>query len=90
MKIKWLGHSCFLLTSEKGIKVLMDPYRADSHLTYPVVRESADIVTISHNHDDHNCVAYITGNPSVVRDSGCTNIKGIDIKGISAAAIPDY
>ncbi len=26
MIIKWLGHSCFLITSERGLRVIMDPY----------------------------------------------------------------
>lgn len=84
MKIKWLGHSCFLLTSEKGIRVLTDPYKSDSQLTYPAVRESADIVTISHEHFDHNFTSYITGNPAIIKDSGYINIKGIEIRGIKA------
>ena len=25
MILKWLGHSCFLLTSEAGVRILMDP-----------------------------------------------------------------
>jgi L-ascorbate metabolism protein UlaG (beta-lactamase superfamily) len=62
----------------------MDPYKTDSHLTYPVVRESADIVTISHEHFDHNFTSYVTGNPAIVKDSGCINIKGVEIRGIRA------
>ena len=26
MNIKWYGHSCFLLTSANGVRVLCDPY----------------------------------------------------------------
>src|SRR4030042_1275002 len=26
MKIKWYGHSAFLITSDEGIKIIMDPY----------------------------------------------------------------
>ena len=26
MRIKWLGHACFLLTSEKGIRIITDPF----------------------------------------------------------------
>jgi len=56
MNVKWLGHACFLLTSVSGLKVLTDPYEASfqSLLSYDPVRESPDIVTISHDHGDHN------------------------------------
>ncbi|MFH1560313.1 MAG: MBL fold metallo-hydrolase, partial [Chloroflexota bacterium] len=29
MKVKWLGHSCFLITSQGGTKILTDPYEAN-------------------------------------------------------------
>ena len=25
MKLKWLGHACFLITSSEGIRILTDP-----------------------------------------------------------------
>ena len=28
MKIQWLGHACFLLTSEGGTRIITDPYTA--------------------------------------------------------------
>ncbi|MCX6004779.1 MAG: MBL fold metallo-hydrolase [Chloroflexi bacterium] len=83
MKIKWLGHSCFLLTSEKGTRILMDPFTAGQYQNYPVVKETVDIVTISHGHPDHNNVAAASGNPEIVKESGTRNIKGVSIKGIN-------
>jgi hypothetical protein len=26
VKVKWLGHACFLITSDKGLKIITDPY----------------------------------------------------------------
>lgn len=26
MKVKWLGHSCFLITADNGLKIVTDPY----------------------------------------------------------------
>lgn len=84
MKVKWFGHSCFLLTSATGSRVLMDPFKAEKYLTYPPVRAKVDIVTVSHEHFDHNYLAGITGNPEVLRGSLDKEAGGIYIKGINA------
>jgi L-ascorbate metabolism protein UlaG (beta-lactamase superfamily) len=80
MKIKWLGHACFLITSDTGLKIITDPYETGGDLSYGQIKESADIVTVSHDHTDHNNVAAVQGNPMVVR--GAASIKGIEFKGI--------
>jgi L-ascorbate metabolism protein UlaG (beta-lactamase superfamily) len=83
MEVKWLGHSCFLLTAGDGTKLLMDPFKADSHLSYKQVNEAADIVTVSHDHFDHNYTAALPGNPEVVKGAIENVIKGIELKGVS-------
>ncbi len=81
MKIKWLGQSAFLITSDAGIRIITDPYAPSERLTYDEIRESANIVTVSHEHGDHNNVAAVKGNPEAVR--GTAKVKGIEFKGIS-------
>ena len=83
MKIKWYGHSCFLLTSTAGFKLLMDPFKPESYLNYPRVLTDAAIVTVSHEHFDHNYLDDIAGKPEVLRGSLDKNIKGIHIQGLS-------
>jgi L-ascorbate metabolism protein UlaG (beta-lactamase superfamily) len=80
MKIKWLGHAAFLISSDKGTKIITDPYETTESLRYGRIEESADIVTISHDHGDHNNVAAVKGNPQVVRGAG--EAKGIKFKGV--------
>jgi L-ascorbate metabolism protein UlaG (beta-lactamase superfamily) len=81
MKIKWLGHSCFLLTSSNGIRILTDPF--NEQVGYPLPREEADIVTTSHDHFDHNNIGIIRGNFKHIKDSGSFECGDIEIKGIS-------
>jgi len=81
MKIKWLGHASFMVTSEAGTRIITDPYAIRETLTYGEIKESADIVTVSHEHTDHNNVAAVRGNPEIVR--GTAKVKGIEFKGIS-------
>ncbi len=78
MKIKWLGHACFTISSDTGIKIITDPYVTGGGLSYGEIKESADIVTVSHDHGDHNNVAAVRGNPEVVR--GTAKVKGIEFK----------
>lgn len=80
MKVKWLGHASFMITSDTGTKIISDPYVTGGALNYGEIKESADIVTVSHDHHDHNNVAAVRGNPTVVR--GTAEVKGIEFKGI--------
>ena len=69
MRIKWLGHASFMITSDTGIKILTDPYGVRADLSYGEIQESADIVTVSHDHSDHNNVAAVQGNPKIIKDT---------------------
>ncbi|MBM3173932.1 MAG: MBL fold metallo-hydrolase [Chloroflexi bacterium] len=82
MKLKWLGHACFLITSDGGLRIITDPYAVGGGVGYSPIRETADIVTVSHGHADHNNAATIAGNPEVVTDVGVRKLKGIEVKGV--------
>jgi len=83
MKIKWLGHASFLITSDAGVKVLCDPYSRGGGIDYGPIEESADIVTVSHKHGDHDNVAAVKGKPDVVDTPGTKKVRGIDFKGVA-------
>ncbi|TET17947.1 MAG: MBL fold metallo-hydrolase [Dehalococcoidia bacterium] len=80
MEIKYLGHASFIITSDEGIKIITDPYVTGGALSYGEIKESADIVTVSHDHADHNNAAAVQGNPQVV--GGTAKVKEIEFKGI--------
>jgi L-ascorbate metabolism protein UlaG (beta-lactamase superfamily) len=85
MKVKWLGHSCFLISSSAGVRIVTDPYESggfNGGLGYKPVREAADTVLISHEHSDHNYVKDIPGDPEVIRKTGRQEVKGIEIDGV--------
>ncbi len=84
MRIKWLGHSSFLITSSTGVKIITDPYKTGGNLTYGEIKESADIVTVSHEHFDHNNAATVGGNPAVVKGTSSVDVKGIHFEAIPA------
>jgi L-ascorbate metabolism protein UlaG (beta-lactamase superfamily) len=86
MKIKWYGHAAFLITSDHGIKLIIDPYEPgafEGKLSYGKIKDQADIVLTSHDHADHNHTKDLPGTPQIVKGSGTKTSKGIPIKGIS-------
>ena len=85
MKIKWLGHASFLITSDTGVTVITDPYATGGNLSYGEIQETADIITVSHGHYDHNNTATVKGNPVLVNKAGSTEAKGINFKGTPTA-----
>lgn len=80
MKIKWLGHACFLITSEKGIRIVTDPF--DATVGYPLPEVEADVVTSSHEHFDHNYTEDVRGDFEVVKGVGNFYTRDIPIKGV--------
>lgn len=74
MQIKWLGHSCFLVTAE-GYSVVFDPYADGSVPGLGPVRATADAVFCSHGHQDHSAAELVTltgrGFPLQVEELPC-------------------
>jgi L-ascorbate metabolism protein UlaG (beta-lactamase superfamily) len=84
MKIKWFGHSAFLITADDGTRVITDPYVAgayDGAVGYRKITERADAVTVSHEHPDHNGSAGLPGSPQILKGRGPFTVKGIRITG---------
>jgi L-ascorbate metabolism protein UlaG (beta-lactamase superfamily) len=64
-KLTWYGQSCFLLETAAGTRVLMDPFGKATGYPLPA-NLRADVVTISHEHPDHNNFRMSTGAPHVL------------------------
>lgn len=77
MKIEWLGHSCFRLTESTGTTIITDPYHSYIGETLPAA--TADAVTVSHKHEDHNATELIGGNPVVLDKTGAFELDGVHI-----------
>lgn len=80
MNITWYGQSCFKIQS-KDIVLVTDPF--DKSIGLKPFQGQADIVTVSHEHHDHNNIESVRGNPFIVRGPGEYDVKGISITGIS-------
>lgn len=63
--------------------IIMDPFHPEE-VGLPFAKEGADIVTVSHSHDDHNAVELITGpvtrsSTFVIDKEGEYEIGGVEI-----------
>lgn len=80
MKIKWFGQSFFEITSDLGVKIVTDPFGED--LGYKVPELKADIVTVSHDHNDHNKINNIEGKFECLIGEEKYNLDDVEVKGI--------
>ncbi|HCC84850.1 MAG TPA: Zn-dependent hydrolase [Candidatus Pacebacteria bacterium] len=83
MIISYHGHSCFKLKGRRGT-VVTDPYEA--YVGFNLPNLSADIVTVSHQHKDHNAVAKVKGTeanpkPFLIDCPGEYEVGGISVFG---------
>jgi L-ascorbate metabolism protein UlaG (beta-lactamase superfamily) len=81
MDITYLGHSSFLLKSKEA-KVVTDPFGAETGMKFPKL--SADIVTVSHGHFDHNNVPGVDGEPRVFNWPGEYEKNGVRVFGFQS------
>lgn len=86
MDIVYLGHACFQLKGKRGT-VVTDPY--SGYVGFNMPTASADLVTISHDHPDHNEIAGVSTTarrekPFIVTKPGEYEVGGISVFGIES------
>lgn len=89
--LTWLGHPTFILKTSSGLTALLDPMSAA--VGYPLTPISgADLVTVSHEHSDHNNVALALGRPTILRGLAGNDWAKIDqtIKGVRVRTVATY
>lgn len=80
MEIAFLGHASFKIRG-RSATLVTDPYEEGMiGLKFPKV--SADIVTVSHDHKDHNQADRVSGSPFVITGPGEYEVKGVAVLGV--------
>ncbi|MBI2848180.1 MAG: MBL fold metallo-hydrolase [Chloroflexi bacterium] len=80
MEINWLGHSCFNIKGNSAT-IITDPYSPDSG--YSMGQQSAQIVTVSHQHPCHSFVQAVAGSPRLITRPGEYEVSGVLIIGVA-------
>lgn len=97
ISIRYLGHSAFLITTSSGTRILTDPAEFKGYKMAPGIK--ADIVTISHEHIDHNNTSSIA--PGFTSLRGClpgnqrinyidTTLNGVHIYNVASYHDPGH
>jgi len=89
MKIKYLGHSSFKIQGKtstgENVTVITDPFNS-KYVGIPYKKQEADIVTVSHEHEDHNFIENIKGKHGdeyfLINTPGEYELSGLRIFGI--------
>ena len=83
VSIQWLGHTCFLLTTE-NVKILINPFNnlgCTAKYRPPIVK--TDLVLISSQLLDEGAIDKIPGNPKLVYQPGVYEFRGVKFQGIT-------
>ena len=80
MKIQYLGHACFRIISSLGTAIVCDPYNEKVGFNLPKV--SCDVVTVSHRHEDHDCLEAVSGNPAVLEKEVCLAVDDVAVQSL--------
>ncbi|HKV87424.1 MAG TPA: MBL fold metallo-hydrolase [Candidatus Dormibacteraeota bacterium] len=78
MDVTWLGHGCFRLRG-RGAAVVTDPYPPAAGLK--LQRLDADLVTVSHEHDNHN-YTQVVREAYEIRGPGEYEVSGVSVIGV--------
>ena len=79
MEIVWIGHSCFRLRG-RDATVITDPCPRPSG--YNLAHATADLVTISNDHPNHNALDDVAGEPTVLNGPGEYEVQGVIVTGV--------
>jgi L-ascorbate metabolism protein UlaG (beta-lactamase superfamily) len=77
-EIKWFGHACFRIRG-KDVTVLTDPVPLDTG--YSLGSQTADIVTVSHDHHGHTALSLVKPGFRLVNGPGEYEIQEVFITG---------
>ena len=86
MILTWQGHSCFKIQDKigpDGLTLVTDPFNKETGLKVP--NFEADLITVSHNHADHNNVSALRGEPFIIDCAGEYDVKGVMVEGIDSS-----
>jgi L-ascorbate metabolism protein UlaG (beta-lactamase superfamily) len=89
--LTWFGQSTFVLKTSTGLNALLDPTSPGAGYTIPT-QTGIDLVTVSHEHSDHNAVSLAAGSPLVLKGLAGNDWAKTDqtVKGVRVRSVGVY
>ena len=88
VRLTWIGQAGFIFQTDGGPTVVVDP--PSPNIGYPIPNIPADVVTVSHNHGDHNYTAGVKGNFTLVDGCPVTSRAQMTAANIPFVLIPGF
>ncbi|MEK7664182.1 MAG: MBL fold metallo-hydrolase [Patescibacteria group bacterium] len=96
MKITWAGQACFQISvsgspnrnatnvaggKDNQVNIVIDPF---GEIGLKIPNFEADILLLTHGHEDHNNAKAIRGSPFLINGPGEYEVKGVFVQGIDS------
>ncbi|MBE6071688.1 MAG: Zn-dependent hydrolase [Clostridium butyricum] len=81
MQIFWYGHSCFLIKTNTGKRILMEPF--ESNIEYNINFPKCDVTTLSHNHFSNSYIDKVGINTKLLNHHGTFDMNTLKVYGIT-------
>lgn len=82
--LQFIGNSCTLITAPDGTRIVSDPYNRYEHPAGvgPLPKDlTANAVTVSHAHPDHNNIKAVSGSPQIFTEPGTYQVGMVKVTG---------
>ena len=93
IQLQYLAHSAFRLTTNAGLRIVIDPWRNPDRGRW-FVREfpltEADLAIVTHDHFDHDAVDRVTGLPTILRHAGRFEMADLRVTGFADWHVPGH
>jgi L-ascorbate metabolism protein UlaG (beta-lactamase superfamily) len=78
LNVTWLGHSTFVMTSAKGVRLLFDPFLTNNPSCPQAAKRvgKIDLILVTHGHSDHCEDAAV-----MARETGATVVASPELAG---------
>jgi len=80
LTVEWLGHCCFRLINEDGLRILIDPF--DDIIGYKIPPYDCDILLLSHHHYDSAARHLVPADYELVDSKGATLVRGVAVQAL--------
>lgn len=85
VRLEYIAHAAFRLTSPGGTRIVIDPFNSNIWLGYSFPEGlEADALLVTHPHFDHDATYYFSNLTPVFRDAATYRIGDVAVRGVAS------